>query len=255
MRKFRNVIFQPTRPLRGATLGCGYRMGSLGFQPTRPLRGATARRRAGAMWRRYFNPRAPCGARPRPLPVLCGGYCISTHAPLAGRDAHGSITTSPGSVFQPTRPLRGATASLLQSMGGDTISTHAPLAGSDRRLSSALIRRSRFQPTRPLRGATRKRAGNSARSRWNFNPRAPCGARRNGQSVSDRIQPISTHAPLAGRDGHRLVIIWSKNIFQPTRPLRGATCCPNRDCPIEPNFNPRAPCGARLIAPQILGAL
>ena len=35
-----------------------------GFQPTRPLRGATVRHGAGGGVKRYFNPRAPCGARP-----------------------------------------------------------------------------------------------------------------------------------------------------------------------------------------------
>ena len=55
-----------------------------------------------------------------------------------------------------------------------------------------------------------------------FNPRAPCGARR--------LYAI-THAPLLQ--------------FQPTRPLRGATGT-GRDLHIaDTDFNPRAPCGAR----------
>ena len=56
-----------------------------------------------------------------------------------------------------------------------------------------------FQPTRPLRGATSKR------------------------SVSQAVKPISTHAPLAGRDIGFLVTNAEKRVFQPTRPLRGAT--------------------------------
>ena len=57
--------------------------------------------------RERFNPRAPCGARPV---LLYGIYTllISTHAPLAGRDASGP----------PPEILR-------------RISTHAPLAGRD----------------------------------------------------------------------------------------------------------------------------
>ena len=38
------VIFQPTRPLRGETVGCTIlELLIFGFQPTRPLRGATAK--------------------------------------------------------------------------------------------------------------------------------------------------------------------------------------------------------------------
>ena len=127
------VLFQPTRPLRGATEGDGGKTLEIrGFQPTRPLRGATRHRRpepvhggisthaplagrdpsARIVLRRHwnFNPRAPCGARPR-----------STRS---------SATPS---LFQPTRPLRGATGSGLGRQGRLTpISTHAPLAGRDR---------------------------------------------------------------------------------------------------------------------------
>ena len=34
---------------------------------------------------------------------------------------------------------------------------------------------------------------------------------------------ISTHAPLAGRDRSYLAVCWMMSLFQPTRPLRGAT--------------------------------
>ena len=57
-------VFQPTRPLRGATETYTEICQSLLFQPTRPLRGATA-----------------------PSPPDRQQRNISTHAPLAGRDA------------------------------------------------------------------------------------------------------------------------------------------------------------------------
>ena len=60
------------------------------------------------------------------------------------------------------------------------------------------------------------------RIRERFNPRAPCGARPVDGGVQVILESISTHAPLAGRDG---------------------TMCPKWDRP--PYFNPRAPCGAR----------
>ena len=102
-------VFQPTRPLRGATALQAAYLCMWKFQPTRPLRGATvtdqrvilgigisthaplagrdAEYRTCLRRGMYFNPRAPCGARPGSLSI-----------------------SSPLPIFQPTRPLRGATA-------------------------------------------------------------------------------------------------------------------------------------------------
>ena len=123
-----------------------------------------------------FNPRAPCGARQFKLSLEFLRVSISTHAPLAGRDRRysaykrtpqGFQPTRPlrgatllcfGAVvlriFQPTRPLRGATPAPEQPAQNITISTHAPLAGRD--------------SSHPL----------SLLYRYDFNPRAPCGARQ-----------------------------------------------------------------------------
>ena len=81
--------------------------------------------------------------------------------------------------------------------------------------------RKRFRSTRPLRGATIPAPSLSA-NRQDFNPRAPCGARQRGASVT--IKP------------HQ---------FQSTRPLRGATLTYSMCALTRPDFNPRAPCGAR----------
>ena len=102
-----------------------------------------------------------------------------------------------------------------------------------------------FQPTLPLRGAT-----------------PPHGRFREGVCVS-------THAPLAGSDGHLVVDRHSVALFQPTLPLRGATVVLGLDSrglwfqptlPLRgatrplgffarlPRFNPRSPCGERQAA-------
>ena len=128
-------------------------------------------------------------------------------------------------LFQPTRPLRGATPTRATGLSRTRISTHAPLAGRDLLLSGF------------------------PESRFDFNPRAPCGARpvdvnlvktiaqfqptRPLRGATGGCQPgknhstISTHAPLAGRDEHRVDYL--------VRQL---------------NFNPRAPCGARPSGPR-----
>ena len=56
------------------------------FQSTRPMRGATCDCRQRYFFRNYFNPRAPCGARPRSGVAGFGAWWISIHAPHAGRD-------------------------------------------------------------------------------------------------------------------------------------------------------------------------
>ena len=114
---------------------------------------------------------------------MCGVWphivSISTHAPLAGRDTISGSDGNLGDKFQPTRPLRGATLGYGPQEGGDgTISTHAPLAGRDDGAE-------RLIPSKSL----------------NFNPRAPCGARRDLARGAGPGMRISTHAPLAGRDG------------------------------------------------------
>ena len=146
--------FQPTRPLRGATLGrfavprstlfpytTLFRSGRdyfvvrcqhfLKISTHAPLAG---RDYGGAVGRRHkgdFNPRAPCGARPQGL-----------HSKTKKEE------------FQPTRPLRGATGQRGERETFIIISTHAPLAGRDAPAADPLGDLQKFQPTRPLRGAT-----------------------------------------------------------------------------------------------------
>ena len=57
--------FQPTLPLRGATAVSAYAVGHGLFQPTLPLRGATYLKLSVFNSQICFNPRSPCGERPR----------------------------------------------------------------------------------------------------------------------------------------------------------------------------------------------
>ena len=83
------------------------------------------------------------------------------------------------------------------------------------------------------------------RIRERFNPRAPCGARPARHQARLFMGGISTHAPLAGRDENTKNLMSNGCIFQPTRPLRGATEAPEATSDSTEYFNPRAPCGAR----------
>ena len=104
-----DMLFQSTRPMRGATLvryyGPDY--DNL-FQSTRPMRGATSDGAFSVHTRKYFNPRAPCGAR------------LSS-----------TMRSSGTLIFQSTRPMRGATAFPHDPVLGVAISIHAPHAGRD----------------------------------------------------------------------------------------------------------------------------
>ena len=98
--------FQSTRPLRGATRDRRQRQSTVAFQSTRPLRGATSSGMVGLLIARGFNPRAPCGARPRRSGRKIG-YAGGFN-PRARRYPRRHALR-----FQSTRPLRGATLSCL----------------------------------------------------------------------------------------------------------------------------------------------
>ena len=104
-----HVKFQSTHPLRGATMLRFCRLlTSLPFQSTHPLRGATCPDVLPIGVQLYFNPRTPCGVRPK-----------------------SAAETIMQQQFQSTHPLRGATDFPERSCILIDISIHAPLAGCD----------------------------------------------------------------------------------------------------------------------------
>ena len=128
------------------------------FQSTRPVRGATCGG-AAAEPGGGISIHAPRAGRDRQHPALDGIQTpvISIHAPRAGRDSDTSSARNSEGRFQSTRPVRGATAAADQIIGRFGISIHAPRAGRD------------------------TGAGPPWLSLWNFNPRAPCGARQTAE--------------------------------------------------------------------------
>ena len=214
-----------------------------------------------------FNPRAPCGARPwlkdgdsdakafqstRPVwgattdasAVIATinisihaprvgrdgqgaksaefGYDISIHAPRVGRDVGKPVGGKPVNGFQSTRPVWGATGDVHVRGLGQSISIHAPRVGRD---AIALT--------------------SYSKAKTNFNPRAPCGARRSLSVIikpskgfqstrpvwgatafvvyANSIGEISIHAPRVGRDDSPSWLLLLPLQFQSTRPVWGAT--------------------------------
>ena len=123
--------------------------------------------------------------------------------------------------FQSTLSLRRATGVPQGVQGDKGISIHALLAESDYQSPGNSLRQRQFQSTLSLRRATVYRAsiGNNP---IDFNPRSPCGERRDFHTVSDKHEPISIHALLAESDTRSII----------------RTFCAS-------NFNPRSPCGER----------
>ena len=125
------------------------------------------------------------------------------------------------SLFQSTHPLRGATG------------RRAALDGAHG-----------FQSTHPLRGATYRHGTIGIGTKISIHaPLAGC------DEVLERLrvlQYISIHAPLAGCDSCAK-ILGLKEKFQSTHPLRGATVQVLQRRLPQIDFNPRTPCGVRLL--------
>ena len=147
----------------------------------------------------YFNPRAPCGARP----------------------AKG-VGTFGTSLFQSTRPVWGATVVCRSPANTPMISIHAPRVGRDLRCLPCSASQCTISIHAPRVGRDDITGFSNAASK-NFNPRAPCGARRPLFHKHARWKSISIHAPRVGRDARPACLTFFNKYF-----------------------NPRAPCGARL---------
>ena len=146
-----------------------------------------------------FNPRSPCGERHAPLMEANPEYVdFNPRSPCGERlYRHGGLAIR--GAFQSTLPVRGATVTTKPMYACSVISIHAPRAGSD-----------------PFRGRGRRSAGY-------FNPRSPCGERR---QASDTRRCGYRHFNPRSPCGERLVQLADKLVlytFQSTLPVRGAT--------------------------------
>ena len=116
--------------------------------------------------------------------------------------------------------MRGATCAFPVAGEHIFISIHAPRAGCD---------------LRP--------AQSSGHSR-NFNPRTPCGVRRQSGGHGGAVPEFQSTHPVRGAT-KRHTIHPPGPAFQSTHPVRGATRRPLRRWSPGCNFNPRTPCGVR----------
>ena len=123
-------------------------------------------------------------------------------------------------VFQSTCPVRGTTDPDTFPLGNVNISIHAPLTGRNETPCISASALYDFNPRAPY-GARRPLIADT-RAYLYFNPRAPYGARRGIPHAGCSVFVISIHAPLTGRDSFEAYVD-----------------------DYSTNFNPRAPYGAR----------
>ena len=123
--------------------------------------------------------------------------------------------------FQSTRPLRGATRLSPSRRRSQSISIHAPLAGRDGFRGCVGHRDTDFNPRAPC--GARRVLPSSCTLQCHFNPRAPCGARLWTFSSADRPLGFQSTRPLRGATPRRCRPPTPAAGFQSTRPLRGAT--------------------------------
>ena len=249
--------------MRGATIEDGITQAEPPFQSTRPVRGATPRlpppHRIAC-----FNPRAPCGARPSCSYKVKPLFGFNPRAPCGARRCF-SIAILLFFRFQSTRPVRGATKDVNEVRFSDYVSIHAPRVGRDDshghtdaprnvsihapRVGRDLVDKrhisadQRFNPRAPC--GARRFSLTLIRLIGCFNPRAPCGARHLSCMPGITSQLFQSTRPVRGATSNSCYVIMLSE-FQSTRPVRGATgVYGHRAC--HRGFNPRAPCGARPI--------
>ena len=184
-----------------------------------PHAGSDGRTCAGAVAASHFNPRSPCGERPRLYFTMC---CAIS--------------------FQSSLPVWGATATRASSRNTRSISILAPRVGSDTLRRSGCCAPPYFNPrspcgerlfpsglpsaappfqsSLPVRGATGAPPAQGEGQRP-FNPRSPCGERLITQMIKNLPGIISILAPRAGSDA--LTRGEMADGFKSSLPVRGAT--------------------------------
>ena len=168
------------------------------FQPTLPLRGATGRPLKHSLAPAVSTHAPLAGSDVGEIDGLRHVGHVSTHAPLAGSDERAKSACVMSLSFQPTLPLRGATYREAYPKSSKWFQPTLPLRGATG-LSGAVRAEEVVSTHAPLAGSDARRESCARRSSG-FNPRSPCGERRDDVDVDVARLPVSTHAPLAGSD-------------------------------------------------------
>ena len=194
---------------------------------------------------RYFNPRTPCGVRPDNRECVRQLQPISIHAPRVGCDIISKAKKREGriSIHAPRVGCDLVAASCIPTIS--LISIHAPRVGCDD-FDFAIIKATEgFQSTHPVWGATRSKSFRLRLSR--FQSTHPVWGATQAHHPVPCTHPISIHAPRVGCDVNLPSNGSNDPLFQSTHPVWGATTLLGKFGHLLDNFNPRTPCGVRLL--------
>ena len=145
--------------------------------------------------------------------------------------------------FQSTRPVWGATLPQPLKAFIVEISIHAPRVGRDTSLPRRITSTRNFNPRAPC-GARRHALRRRGHARRDFNPRAPCGARLMDQAAAAGNNEFQSTRPVWGATIKTRQLV-SQQIISIHAPRVGRDDTETLDTEQCRNFNPRAPCGAR----------
>ena len=169
--------FQSTHPLRGATRMLSIRSSTLDISIHAPLAGCDSGRHGGDQAGRTFQSTHPLRGATARLCAKFPKYTDFNPRTPCGVRRMVSISSGSAPTFQSTHPLRGATRWRRGSGHGNVISIHAPLAGCDCKVANYDIRPADFNPRTPC-GVRRQPGVRRFCRKIYFNPRTPCGVRR-----------------------------------------------------------------------------
>ena len=210
------------------------------------MQGATAVSEHPGTSHQNFNPRAPCRARRVPLFVRNGRVLFQSTRPVQGATKSGSppCYTDSISIHAP-RAGRDLLPVFAQAMQG--ISIHAPRAGRDENFTSFMqwTYARNFNPRAPCRARRGARYFDLFKERFQ-STRPVQGATRRSCITTSAQRYFNPRAPCRARRWWNLPVSASK-LFQSTRPVQGATKLKGKPRSSNPYFNPRAPCRARQI--------
>ena len=214
--------FQSTLPVWGATPADFETKGTQAeFQSTLPVWGATSLSCVMERKANNFNPRSPCGERPAGSCYPQKFQFISIHAPRVGSDMRFSVQYVAAGTISIHAPRVGSDWTGRIPRFRIFISIHAPRVGSDPLLRAPFSKVSLFQSTLPVWGATSS-AGGRSRVSQDFNPRSPCGERRNHSLTMRAYARFQSTLPVWGatsiKNCPRIFFL-----FQSTLPVWGAT--------------------------------
>ena len=191
------------------------------FQSTRPIRGATALPNMRPSAPRYFNPRAPYGARRSTTHRRTLQSRFQSTRPIRGATNRYAVHQRRHKQFQSTRPIRGATSTTRPGRSWRTdFNPRAPY-GARQVINHMAAAKADFNPRAPY-GA--RQGGFPARCKCSdFNPRAPYGARLISIETLPSTAYFNPRAPYGARLWLYLSFHPPLSRFQSTRPIRGAT--------------------------------